>query len=170
MDYTWLLIISMGVSSLRTDLNSNQLTSLPGPFAETSIMLQTPKSGHAGIRLTYFSNSIQVRNIYQSNYGENMKVSEMILSPFIGGSRSLWRNGRFYADFGPQWQLYSQFGLGGRFQYLHRIKLRRSKRFYLGAKCGADYWAFDSLDGYRDQSDKYGDIALNGSISIAFPF
>ncbi|MGB0175531.1 MAG: hypothetical protein ACPF9D_00095 [Owenweeksia sp.] len=170
MDYSWLLIMSLGISSVKTDLNSHQMTSMPGLFTEASIAYQTPTSGHAGMRVTHFSNTIPVRDIYHASHGKEVEVSELIISPFIGGSRSLWRNGRFYVDVGPQWQLYRQFGLGGRVQYLHRVKLKRSKRFLIGAKWGADYWAFDTLDGYQDQTDQQGDIALNASISLALPF
>ncbi len=170
MDYTWLLILSMGLSSVKTDLNSHQLTSEPGIFAETSIMLQTQKSGHAGLRITYFSNSLEVRDIFQESHGATHQVNQLVIAPYVGGSRSLWRNGRFFVDIGPQWQLLRQFGLGGRFQYLHKVKMKRSKRFYIGTKLGADYWAFDTLDGYQDQTDHLGDVALNASISLAFPF
>ncbi|HCQ17263.1 MAG: hypothetical protein CMI36_12785 [Owenweeksia sp.] len=169
MDYSWLLIISMGVSSVKADLNSHQLSSEPGVFAETSLMYQTPKSGHTGIRLTYFSNTLPVRDIFRDRVGNTVNVKEIIISPYVGGSRSLWSNGRFYLDLGPQWQLYRQFGLGGRFQYLHKVKLKRGKRFYVGTKLGADYWAFDLLDGYQDRTDQMGDVAVNGSISVAFP-
>lgn len=169
MDYTWLLILSMGFSSVKTDLNSHQLTSAPGMFSEASLMYQTRKSGHAGLRLTYFNNTIDVRPIFQGTHGKEARISELVISPYVGGSRSLWRNGRFYVDMGPQWQLYRQFGIGGRAQYLHKIKMKRQRRFYLGLKTGVDYWMFDTLDQYQDQTDRQGDVVLNGSLSVAFP-
>lgn len=175
LDLTYIIMISLGLSTAKTDLNSHQPYSSPQPYGEAEVRLRNTNSGYFGFRLMYYLTDIEVRPDFVSHQGSGYSINHLAYSFFLGKTFELneliqsRRPHSISLDAGLAYIPDDKLGLPARLRYRRQYTTRNQKNFNLSISAGLDYWIEDRLDGYVDQTTFDGDYMMHLTLVIEFP-
>lgn len=164
-----MLLLSMGFSLAKTDVNSHQLISNPGPYAEVVALYQPKEKGHVGFKLSFNQNVLETRTSLLDDFSPEQSISNVNAGVFFGTNFRFIAKTNLYLSAGASVATSGDWAIGPNFMLTRRKQLKGSRRYYWYVASGISYWPDDVLDNYADQTDRQGDITFNLSVGIGLP-
>lgn len=169
-DFTYIFLISLGLTTAKVDLNSHQPYSSPSFFSEASVRLQKENLNFFGLRFSHYNSTVQVRNLFSEKFGATHQINHLVSSLFVG--KGLYFNPENYIslDAGIAYIFKDdKIGLPARLRYTRKMHTRKGKRYNLSASLGLEYWVEDNLDNYEDQTTYDGDYMFHFTVGVELP-
>lgn len=166
----WIFSFGIGAGSLHTDFNKNPLSN-PGICSEIALV-SSFRGQYIGLKICHQRNIVQFADWAmqnQSSLEESFLVEKIGTSFFTGGEVfSPFSKSTISVFAGLSFMDKVGFGLNG--SILWKIPNRKKNhRYFYYCQMEFNYWGSDLLDGYKDNSNQYGDIDLKLIFGIQIP-